>query len=66
MSKGNLRKSWRKRRKQKIRKRHLKYIHMYDVKERGLAKEKDTDHATGKIVVFPGRVDDGAVLVEPD
>ena len=41
-----------------MRKCHLKYD--------GLAKQKDTDHATGEIVVFPGRVDDGAVLVQPD
>ena len=32
----------------------------------GLAKQKDTDHATGEIVVFPGRVDDTAVLVQPE
>ena len=38
----------------------------FKVEERGLAKQKDTDHATGEIVVFPGRVDDGAVLVQPD
>ena len=35
-------------------------------KNRIMAKLRDTDHATGEVVVFPGGVDNGAVLVQAD
>ena len=66
LSKGNLRKSCRKKGGIKKGKNVTGKVKSRPMKKQKYDGKKETDHATCKVVVLPGGVDYGAVLVKPD